>query len=491
MLLVSTTGNRRLVARRCSLAARAGVRVGMTLAHARALLPAQGVIAEPYLPALEARSLRALAIWATRFSPIVSPDAPDGLLLDITGCPHLFGGEAAMAERIVCDLSALGFQARAAIAPTPGCAWAAARYAAPSPCIIEANEVRSLLLPMPLASLRLEPGILQALAEVGVTHVSHLLALPRKELAERFDSQVLQRVDQALGTGAAEVVEPVRTPPPMQLTRQLEGPTTQGEALALLTRELLQELAQKLLQAECGCRRLMLVLGRVDCPPQSITLELGQPSRNPRHWWTLLMPQLEKAHLGFGVESLTLTAQSLQRLPHPQAHAWNETGEGRSALQSAPQHGQSLAELVDVLAGRLGPGQITRLQRISVHLPEHQLRPKLATEDAALAVELTASDQGEAHSDGPSLLLAEPEPVGVEVEPSPAGLLPVSVTWRGNRHRILAAIGPQRIVPAWWMQATPPAARDYYKLQTDQGQWLWVYCLHEPSARWQLQGIWR
>ena len=41
-------------------------------------------------------------------------------MLDITGCAHLFGGEAALAADLAARLSAQGFHARAAIADTPG-----------------------------------------------------------------------------------------------------------------------------------------------------------------------------------------------------------------------------------------------------------------------------------------------------------------------------------------------------------------------------------
>ena len=52
--------------------------------------------------AADAKTLNAIADWCDRFTPLVALDPPHGLFLDITGCAHLFGGEAAM-MRLVCE----------------------------------------------------------------------------------------------------------------------------------------------------------------------------------------------------------------------------------------------------------------------------------------------------------------------------------------------------------------------------------------------------
>ena len=42
------------------------------------------------------KTLDDIADWCDRFTPLVALDPPHGLFLDITGCAHLFGGEAAL-----------------------------------------------------------------------------------------------------------------------------------------------------------------------------------------------------------------------------------------------------------------------------------------------------------------------------------------------------------------------------------------------------------
>src|SRR5262245_25446168 len=103
-----------------------GLKPGMALADARAMYPRIAVADAD--PDADRHLLSAIADWCDRYTPLVGLDPPDGLILDITGCAHLFGGEEALRRDIEARLSMQGLQARAAVADTVGCAWAVARY---------------------------------------------------------------------------------------------------------------------------------------------------------------------------------------------------------------------------------------------------------------------------------------------------------------------------------------------------------------------------
>jgi hypothetical protein len=146
-------------------ASKLGLRLAMSLADARAIQPKlEAVEAEPEE---DARTLDNIAAWCERFTPIVVLDPPEGLFLDITGCGHLFGGEEALRKLIVTRLQAQGFTARAAIADTPGAAWALVRYKQPKRAektlraALEASlseeSLSATLAPLPIEALRLNP----------------------------------------------------------------------------------------------------------------------------------------------------------------------------------------------------------------------------------------------------------------------------------------------------------------------------------------------
>ena len=194
LLLLAVRHGRQEVVGACPQARRCGVAPGMTSAQAAALLPPE---AEPVLldhaPQADAAALAAIARWCRRLGPVVAADPPDGLLLDLTGCERLHGGVHAMARAVAGRLARLGLELHAALAPTLGGAWALARFdRSPLPVVGGSSEHAALeelsrrLDPLPVAALRLEPGEVAALEEVGIDRVEQLRVLPREAVADRF-----------------------------------------------------------------------------------------------------------------------------------------------------------------------------------------------------------------------------------------------------------------------------------------------------------------
>lgn len=469
MLLIGVEHQRQVVACACPVARRARVRTGMTLAHARALLPPEGVLVEPFTPQRDEAMLRRLARWALRFTPIASADPPDGLLLDITGCAHLHGGEAPMAQAVLLAIRELGFNARAAVASTPGCAWAVARYGDSDLSVVPPGAERAALAPLPCSALRIGEETQIALAEIGIDRIGQLLDLPRASLPARFGPELLLRLDQALGQ-AMELLDPVRPCVPLAVERVFNGPATQPEAVWGAARELVDELCRGLQERESGATRLTLRLARADAGPVDLHASLSRPSRDPRHLWSLLWPQLERANLGYGVDALILTAAAAARLPHEQVERWRP---------AEREHAAAWGRFIDTLIARLGPDRVGRPEPRGSHIPERAqtLASILETpKDAGAAV---------AAADRPSLLLDRPEEIqAVALFPDGA---PSWIRSRAGESRILAGIGPERIGPEWWRAREP--ARDYFKIQDEQGRWLWVY-RELQSGRWFLHGVW-
>ena len=103
-----------------------GISKGVVVADARAIIPSLKVLDHP--SDLAEKILKRIAEWCIRYTPVVSIDLPDGLILDATGCAHLWGGEELYLQDIVSRLKKLGYTVRVAIADTIGTAWAVARY---------------------------------------------------------------------------------------------------------------------------------------------------------------------------------------------------------------------------------------------------------------------------------------------------------------------------------------------------------------------------
>ncbi|MBU4435784.1 MAG: DNA polymerase Y family protein, partial [Alphaproteobacteria bacterium] len=205
-LLVSELGTRRLAAVDETALAR-GLSPGQKAADALALCP--DLVTAEHDPQADHVALEALSDWCVRFSPAVALDGDDGLFLDITGTDHLWGGEAMMLADLLARLARWGVPARAAIADTPGAAWALARFGArfsePGQ-IAPPHGQRALLADLPVAALRLDETATAQLPRLGLFRIGQILGLPRAQLAKRFGLHLTQRLDQALGAAGEALV---------------------------------------------------------------------------------------------------------------------------------------------------------------------------------------------------------------------------------------------------------------------------------------------
>lgn len=487
IVLIATSAGKQTVERCCERAAAAGVHRGMSLAHARALLPTPQVHVEDLDETGDEAALRALATWATRFAPIVAADLPDGVLIDITGCQRLHRGERRLINAIANSVQWLGFQSRIACASTFACAWAVARFGECERTIIEDGCEREAISPLPMAGLRLEPDTIDALREVNIDRIGQVLDLPRGELAPRFGEELLLRLDQCLGQ-ALETIASVRPTSPPCVHRAFDGPVKQLEGVMITVQELVAALCVELQRRESGVRHLELHAERIDAADLREAIMLSRPSRNSKHLWSLLKPKVESLNLGFGIERLTLIAAKVGRLRHEQIEIVHRspcrqlTSERLEPQQRGHERGEG--ELIDIISSRLGPPRAVRVEPVESHLPERAFihRPAITTrrgESIAAAIGL---------SPRPTVLFNRPEPAEV-IAVAPEGP-PSWLRWRGDEHIVTQTIGPERICNEWWDQRRREAStRDYFSVQLESGRWLWV-CRHLEIGRWFVHGEW-
>lgn len=472
----------------CDRAIKAGVRAGIPLSQARALLPAGRVRIEPADERRDRAALRAIAVWADRFSPCVSVHEPDTLIADVSGCASVFHGEDKLIHQLWTSLSRLGFSSRCAIAPTIGCAWAAARHLPGPTTIIEPGRERETLAPMPVSVLRLEADAVAALAEVGITCVGELLKLPRSALPSRFGDELLIRLDHALGQ-AMETITPVRILPALTQQHTLDGPTTRIDSIMALVTHLLDGLIAQLRHRDRGVRRLDITLDRTDLPPAMLTLTLSRATRDEQHLWRLIRPRLERIHMGFGVERVELKAAWLGPVTAEQASCWIDRHD-----QADEEARLAADELVDAFVNRLGPSRVLRAGVVQSHIPE---RASAMTSLAGRSIwEREKGDRAAgsfvAESTGagsspprPGITLDPPESARV-IAMTPDGPV-ATIRWRDEDLHARTCLGPERIALAWWTGGNAP--RDFFQVQDQHGRWLWL-ARSLLSNQWSICGVW-
>jgi protein ImuB len=450
-------------------ARRLGLSMGQAHADARAAVPQ--LVSHPARPDQDREALRLLALWAERYSPCVAMDlapAREGLLIDMTGGAHLFGGEVALMTDMAARLKAAAIPARLALADTAGAAWALARFAPRGARrIAPVGGARAALAPLPVTALRLDEADVKLLSRLGLRTIGDLIALPRSGLARRFRGErgltLVRRLDQALG-GEPEILEPVRPPPVWRVWRNVLEPLIDVAGLETVLNDLAPSLAELLERDGQGARRLALTGFRVDGRATTLTVALSAPSARPAHLAKVLKERgLEHLDLGFGLDALMLTAEVAEPLTAVQS----DIDRGRDSDQAL-----AWSALLDRLGARLGEAAVCHLQGRQSWMPERSQARRPALKGPPPAV-----PEAPNLADRPLVLLDPPERIEASLTDLPDGA-PRRFTWRRAAHRVVRMQGPERLSAEWWRAARtprPPRTRDYYRVEDSEGRRYWLY----------------
>jgi protein ImuB len=462
-------GQKRVLASVDAAAAQLDLSSGMTVTHAQSLIPDLDVV--DATPEDDEGALIRLALWCIKYSPLVTPNPPDGIFIDVAGSAHLFQGETALIADLRKRLTGEGITVRAALADTAGCAWALARYGEEQ--IVSPGRHSDAIASLPVSSLRLSPDTVSSLSDVGIERVAQLASKPRGSLRKRFGSDVLLRLDQALGN-ANEALPSLLPPEVPRAELRFAEPVGDPEDLKHIIEKLAEKLCVDLEARGIGARRLDLVFVRVDNIAQAARIGLSRPYREPKHLAKLLAERLVVIDPGFGIETAALTASWVEAVVERQTV-------GRHVGSDQSEH--EVSQLVDTLGVRLGEGNVFRMAPVESSLPERVMRRVPALHPA----------EGLAWPSNlprPARLFLQPEKIEAvaELPDHPPRLF----IWRKGRHRVAKADGPERIHGEWWLSDKEASlVRDYYRVETADGTRYWLFrdAPTEQGGSWWLHGV--
>ena len=458
----------------------------------------------------EKRALVQLLKWAYQFSPIVALDTAAlnssaatargrtttaktiddsrycGINMDITGCARLFRGEPRLLARVQAGLRSKGIETRLAVAPTLGCAWAVSRYGRQTSTIIAADckHSKAAIAQLPTAALRISEKNQQALHELNITRIQHLLDLSPKALRTRFDRELIMRLNQALGIEQ----EPLLAVPfieSLRVARTFDGAVTQFDTIKQCAELLLEQLVLQITERSQKLSRLIIEIKTLGAPTICKEVPLSLPSNERSHLSKLLHTHLERLSMGHGVESLALHAPATE-----QQKAYEESFVSSQEEQLAPKdiatHSE-LAKLLDSLYEQLGERNVLQMAPAESHIPEKTIR-YISMADRLNNGHCNRQQARIAQADRPSMLFYQPREIrAMAVLPDTP---PFWLKWQQQTYQIIAGIGPERIAPEWWGNRDALfETRDYFKVQLPNGLWLWIFRDLERS-KWFLHGIW-
>lgn len=426
----------------CNAAASAcGVQIGMPASAAQAL--ATGLVMRTRDPAAEHESLCGIAAWAGRFTPSVSLQPPDGLLLEVGSCLSLHRGLDNLLEKVRSGLDEMGYASNIACAQTPHGAWLLA-LAEAKVIIREPVRLEKILGALPVRLLDQPLETLAGLEMVGAHTLAECLRLPRAGMARRFGKGLLDELDRAFGR-RPEVREFFEPPPSFARRLELPAQVNEAEGLGFAARRLLPELEGYLNLRQAGVQEFELICCHEYVDDTVIKLGFVQPTRSLERMQLLLRETLANTQLPAPVHTIVLNASRILPLEIANAGLFQEGTEAGDCNL-----------LLERLRIRLGKEAVFGISSTADHRPERAWRPCNAGDGTKSPLSLQR----------------------------PLWLLPRPL--RCEESRFVSRSGPERIESGWWDGMD--VERDYYVAQDRNGSRLWIY-RERGSGEWYVHGL--
>jgi protein ImuB len=429
-----------------------GIHTGTVVADARAIFPGITVIDDT--PGLPGQLLHAIGEYCIRYTPCVGIDLPDGLLLDASGCAHLWGGEQAYITAIHKRFTDFGYTIRTGMADTIGAAWAMARFGKDNPVIAPGDQDEALMH-LPADALRLPPKMLELLYKLGLNKTGSFINMPRSALRRRFGQELILKLDQARGF-EEETIQPIQPPIPWQERLPCLEPISTRTGIEIALQRLLETICKRLQLEQKGVRTASFKCYRVDGKTEQIDIGTNRASINVRHLFKLFELKLDSIEPALGIELFILEAPKVEEAPSRQEKLW----EGNCGLEDT-----RFSELLDRIAGKIGEGHIHRYMPDEHYWPERSFKPATTLHEKLL------NSSWNADRPRPIQLLTRPALIQVTA-PIP-DYPPMLFRYKNKLHIIKKADGPERIEQEWWLQEGQH--RDYYAVEDEDGNRYWLF----------------
>jgi protein ImuB len=470
------------------VAQKLGIIPGMMLADARARVP--DIMAVDHDEAADTALLNDIADDCDRYTPMVSLDPPNGLILDITGCAHVWGDEKDLVSALAARLAHYGFTLRIALAETPDRARALARHGGEMLSVNrrtppdQLNENRTCYIPaLPIAALDLDESSATALRRAGLYTIDDLAARPRAPLAARFGKGIVDKLSRVLGEEDIRI-RPRRLPPALFFIRRFAEPVAATDYILATIDDLAAEARIALIERGMGGRSFAIGLFRSDGDTRRLTIETGAPTRDPALLNRLFRERIEALadplDPGFGYDAVRLDVSTTEPLDVVQV-----------SLEGEVAKGALLNGLIDRLGVRLGRGRVSRFAPGNSHIPE------LAAFTVPASMPPLPLPWEKVETGEPPLRplhLFDP-PHRIEVMAEVPDGPPRRFRWRRAVHDITLYEGPERIASEWWRRRDSRGlTRDYFRVEDSKGRRFWLfrhglYGAEKVNPDWYLHGV--
>ena len=434
-----------------------GLHIAMPLADARARVPE--LIIFDHDGDADTQLLEKLAEACERYTPMVALHLPQSLVLDISGCVHLFGNEQILVQDVEDRFDGAGLSVQWALAGTVDAALALARFG-----LKEGAQAQ-----LPVAALDMNERTHKALERAGLYHIGDLADRPRAPLAARFGAELVLKLERLLGQ-EDRPVNPKRKSSAIITERRFAEPMGHIDSALLCLHELFIEAAHILEERKQGARKIRMQLFRCDGHVANLAIETGAPTRDDKLFRRLLNERIDTLNdpldPGFGYDLVRLSIAAAESLNAVQTDI---NGERDAASDEAA--------LLSQLSIRLGRQDVQRFQPANSYIPEHGLHTRAALDYKKPFV----WDRPESGAPPARPLFLFDPPQHIEVMAEVPDGPPRRFKWKRVTHDVTHAEGPERIASTWWrrrqghLPGNAGLTRDYYRVEDSEGRRYWLF----------------
>jgi protein ImuB len=443
---------------------------GMLLADARAIC--SQLNADPDDPPLFQARLNKMAEWFIRYSPIVVADQPDTIIINASGCCHLWGGETSYLKHIWQRMNAEQYQVKIAIADSTLAAKAITLHGH-SLSVVPANQTEQVVQSLPLSALGLSEEIVLKLHEWGFRTIGSITAIPAGILSRRLGPTIKIQLDKMFGA-REEFVKPVQETVTWIERLPCLEPISHLAGIQIAIDRLITGLIGQLKRKGLAAQKIILKSYRLDGKIGIVSESFSLPTIDIVHMRKILFLKLEKISPGPGIELFSLEATEVAPYQPVQLSFWQ--------TESEDLKDKKLLQFLDSVTANIGTDCLSRFLPAAHHWPERSFRKATHFNDESKLCWQTSLQR-------PVYLLKTPALIQVTA-PVP-DYPPMLFRYKNKLHKIIKADGPERIEQEWWINEG--LHRDYYFVEDDAGCRYWLFrsghYTEDRKEKWYLHGF--
>lgn len=408
--------------------------------------------------------LEELALWALKFSPKISIQPPQSLLLEVRGSLKLFGGLENLQNNITESLSSQWSHLFImTVSPTPAASLLLA-VGGQSTVVKCVDELRSVLGSLPVGLLPFDKKLKQKFKNIGARELRDIWRLPNDGLARRFGPDVVNYFGRMLGRlpDPQVIYQPLQ---PFDISYEFSYEVTDTDHIFQVAEKLTRQLVEFLKAHDVCINRCQYVLYAKNHQLTELNVGVRIPSRDFEHLLSLFSECLNRVCLSGPVFRIRLYAEQYIRFETQSADLWFDSSS--RCTTNVPER------LLEQLQARLGREAISGLRMIDDYRPEYAYQFS-EIEVRPYTIPRTSLP----------LLFQKKRPLWLLKKPQPLTLKQGVVWWNGP---INIGVDPERIEAGWW--AGDDICRDYYIGIDQHGSRVWLYRDLRNQYLWYLHGL--